>query len=503
MTEDLKERAVATVRSKMSLLFSTRYQYFHNHKRKFKVLKHHEILANALDRVYAGKCTRLIISMPPRYGKTELGVKNFIATGLAINPAALFIHLSASAPLALENSEGAKDIVNSPSYQQLFPEVRIKQGSDSKAKWYTTAGGGVYAASASGQVTGFGAGRTTTEKEDEEEALFKAIEQIEEMERQNHLFAGALIIDDAIKADDADSKVKRERVNNRWPNTIKSRLNSKRTPVIVIMQRLHEEDLAGFLQKTEPGEWEVINIPALWVDENGEMQCLDPSKHTVEDLIAMRDSENEETRITFQRQFQQNPTPREGLLFPREGLNFYNPKTINVDEMAEYRFCYIDPANEGGDDLSAPVSYLVKNKIYIVDVIYNSDGTDINEGGCVDLIQRHKCQSVRVEGNSAWYLFANGVKAKLNKAGHFPNYRVLKNTTNKHTRILAQSAFIVQHCVFRSDWETFSPQYRRFMQNIFEYRKKQEGTDKNKHDDAPDSMAGIAHHHATDFKHLW
>ncbi|CAB4126494.1 hypothetical protein UFOVP74_48 [uncultured Caudovirales phage] len=499
MTEDLKERAVVTVKTKKQHLFFVRYHFYHLHKRKFNVLYHHTKICEALDRVYSGQCTRLLITVPPRYGKTETAVKHFIAHGLALNPAALFIHLSASAPLALENSEGAKDIVKSPSYQQLYPLVQIKDGSDSKAKWYTTAGGGVYAASASGQVTGFGAGKTDVAGAEDDEDLMAAIGELEQKEG----FAGALVIDDPIKADDADSEIKRQRVNRRWPNTIKSRLNSKKTPVIVIMQRLHEEDMIGFLQKTEPGVWEIINLPALYEDENGELTCLDPSKHTVEDLIAMRDNADEETRVMFQRQMQQNPTPREGLLFPKDELNYFNPASVDVKGMMQHCFAYIDPANEGGDDLSMPIFCLIGDKVYIPDVVYNQDGTDINEGACAEMILDYRAKAVNVEGNSAWYLFGNQVEARINSRNHYPEYRTIKNITNKHTRILANASFIRRHFIFRSDWETYTPQYRRFMENIFQYRKKQEGADKNKHDDAPDSLVGGAVFYQSDYGHIW
>lgn len=81
--------------------------------------------------------------MPPRYGKTELAVKNFIAKGLAINPASKFIHLSYASSLALDNSEEIREIVTSDEYTRIFPEVQLSKSSKAKNKWYTTEGGGV------------------------------------------------------------------------------------------------------------------------------------------------------------------------------------------------------------------------------------------------------------------------------------------------------------------------------------------------------------------------
>ena len=68
-------------------------------------------------------------------------------------------------------------------------------------------------------------------------------------------FAGAIVIDDPIKPEDALSETIRERVNNRFESTIRNRVNSRNTPIIIIMQRLHEHDLCGYLHEIEPEEW--------------------------------------------------------------------------------------------------------------------------------------------------------------------------------------------------------------------------------------------------------
>ncbi len=487
---------LARHKCKESLLFFTRYHFKKNNAgRKYNVRRHHTLMAEALEKVLKGEITRLIITIPPRYGKTELGVVNLIAHGMALNPSAKFMHLSASASLALENSEKAKDLVKSESYREMFPNVRIKTDTDSKAKWYTDAGGGVYAAGAAGQVTGFGAGQTES---DEDAALDEFLTDLEAKEG----FAGAIVIDDPVKPDDADSDVKRVRVNNRYFSTIKNRLNSKKTPIIIIMQRLHETDLVGYVQAIEPDDWTVVDIPALYVDETGELQCLDPTKHTVEDLVKMENSEDIEVRIVFQRQFQQNPTPREGLMFPITDLGKYDPKTYDPAKDVEFSFNYTDPANKGGDDLCSIVAYLVGNKLYIPEVIYNTKGIDINGPAIVEMVVKHMCKAAEMETNFNWTTFGKSVRTRLQKVLPNCSMRLFPNTKNKHTRILAQSSFIRNNFIFRSDWQLCSPEYRKFMLNITAYKQVQEpGTDQ--HDDAPDAAAGVAAYFATKFKHLW
>jgi len=186
-------------------------------------------------KVYRGEITRLIINLPPRYTKTELAVINFIAWAIAKDPKSKFIHLSYSGNLALENSDTIRNIIKSPEYQSMWP-VKLKADSDSKQKWWTVENGGIYATAAGGQVTGFGAGHMVPG------------------------FSGAIIIDDAVKPDDVDTE-ERIKVNNRFNGTIKSRLAHEKVPIIVIMQRLHKNDLSGFLLRGGNGEkWHHLNL---------------------------------------------------------------------------------------------------------------------------------------------------------------------------------------------------------------------------------------------------
>lgn len=486
-----------------SLLYHTRYNFRKKHKRQFVVGDHHHIICNALERILSGECKRLIINIAPRYTKTELAVKQFMAHGFALNPSAKFIHLSYSDSLALDNSEEVKDIINDDYYQELFPEVQIKQDSRAKNKWYTTAGGGVLARAAAGQVTGFGAGKVDEEEEDAElDEFIAGIEQQQEEEDpidKKKRFGGAIIIDDPIKPEDADSDVVREKVNQRFDSTIRNRVNSRNTPIIVIMQRLHPMDLSGYLtREEEQDEWEVISLPCLYVNEAGELAALWPFKHTVEELQKMQKAND----IVFARQYQQNPKPKEGLLFPEDELHFYNPATVDVEKLAEFRFGFIDPADEGGDDLSFPIGYLVGNKIYITDVIYNTKGTDYNEPACVEKACSLKLNALNIEGNSAWVLFGKSVRNKVQERSPECSIRIIKNTTNKHTRILAQHSWVKLHCIFRSDYRDH-PEYFRFMQNLTSYNRVQTGTSKNKHEDAPDSISGLAVYYQKNFAHLW
>ena len=299
------------------LLFFTRYFFNQMQEKKFIVAHHHLAIAEALTRVVSGQCRRLIINVPPRYGKTEIAVKMFLAWIMANNSAAKNIHISYSDDLALDNSSGIRDILKCEEYQRMFP-VKIRTDSDSKKKWYSDTGGGLYAVAAGGAITGFGAG---------------AIERvISGSGSPADGFPGCIVIDDPLKPDDAISTTMREAINRRYNNTIASRTNSEDTPIVVIMQRLHEDDLSGFLLEGGSGdEWEHINLPAI----NDDGSPLWPEKHSVERLKAMETADP----YTFAGQYMQRPAPLGGGLFKDSWWQYYKVAPVTL-----WRCLYADTA---------------------------------------------------------------------------------------------------------------------------------------------------------------
>lgn len=302
---------------------------------KFYVNDHHRQIAEALYRVMTGECPRLIINIPPRYQKTMLAVTMWISYCLGWNPKAKFIHLSYSDTLALQNSQEIKDIVTSEQYLQFF-DVRIRRDSKAKKLWKTTVGGGVYATAAGGQVTGFGAGEyDPSEYENfidpdadiiaadidagldfmEDEELYEPPKEFNLIEE----FGGAIVIDDPLKPDDAKHETMRESVNERYNNTIRSRTNSRKTPVVVIMQRLDDHDLSAFLEEGGSGEkWETLKLSAIIRNEDGHpVRALYPQKHTLRQLLKMQKTDP----YTFDAQYDQEPRARTGGQFKREWLN--------------------------------------------------------------------------------------------------------------------------------------------------------------------------------------
>ena len=441
-----------------SLHFARYFFKLMNGGKKFVVGKHHRMICDKLNDVLTGKTRRLIINIAPRYSKSELVSRNFIAMGLAINPAAKFIHLSYSGDLALGNSVAVKDIVKSEDYQRLFG-VEIAVGTDTKSQWNTTKGGGLYATSSLGQVTGFGAGAIENEGDDWQ-------------------FGGAIVIDDPIKPADALSDNNREAVNLHFETTIRNRVNSRNTPIIIIMQRLHEHDLCGYLMELEPDEWEVLSVPCISYNEDGEEEALWPFKHTIEELHKIESA----NQFVFDTQYMQNPKPLEGLMYSK--LRTYEALPMEQS----IRKNYTDTADKGADFLCSVCYVETPSGMYVTDVLYTDKPMEYTEVKTAEMLLINGTQLVKVESNNGGEGFARNVEKNVRLQGT-PVALKMRFTSffqglNKNVRIFSHSAEVQNLIFFPSDWETRWPQ---FAQAVKGYRK----VGRNAHDDAPDVLTGM------------
>jgi len=140
----------------------------------------------------------------------------------------------------MQNPRTTRGRVKTKVFQDTWP-VSANRDTDSKKLWEPEENGGITGTSAGGQVTGFRAGHMDYSK-----------------------FTGALVIDDPVKPDDAYSEVIRESVNNSYNETIASRVAIETIPIIVIMQRIHWNDLSGYLLRGGSGEkWHHLNLPVI------------------------------------------------------------------------------------------------------------------------------------------------------------------------------------------------------------------------------------------------
>lgn len=451
----------------------TRYFFKKRFKRKFVVGQHHVRISDVLDRILKGELTRVIFNVAPRYGKTELITKNFIAMGFALNPRAKFIHLSYSDDLARDNSRDIQSIVRTDEYQQLFPGTMPT--SLGTKKWNTEAGGGMYAVSSGGQVTGFGAGLVDEEDEKELEDALDELETVVSSERADENFGGAIVIDDPIKPDDATNEKVRDKVNHKFETTIRNRVNSRRTPIIIVMQRLDENDLCGYLEDLEPDEWTVISLPCIYT-ENGEEKALWPFKQTLEELYKLRDNEP----WVFDTQYMQNPRPLAGLMYP---LPWKTYEVIPPTKRA-IRKNYTDTADTGADFLCS-IDY-IETEIgnFIINVLFTDKPMEYTEVATAQMITEDKIDRAVVESNNGGRGFRRNVEKNSRLlANTHTTFVDFTQTKNKQVRINTHSADVQNMTYFPVGWEKRWPKFY----NALRGHKKEGG---NEHDDAPDCLTG-------------
>lgn len=354
-----------------SLLSFTRYFHKHLTGQKYIVNWHHECICEHLEAIYSGEIKHLIINVPPGASKTNLVVDNFTAFAFAKNeakgiPHPKFIHTSYSDTLVNRNSTNVKSIIKLPEYQDMFP---IKITKDSATEWYTNGSqGGFYAVSSAGQVTGFHAGR-----------------KIEDG------FYGMLSIDDPLKPEDARSSVERDKINRRFNETLKSRLSyPEKTPIVIIMQRLHQKDLTGFLLDGGGGiEFEHLCLPLIdetrkYVNLWGEMW----SDNVVEGL--------KKDTYTFAGQYQQNPVPEGGGEIKSEWFKRYS-----VLPLLDFKVQTVDPSlgeKKKNDPCACATWGKYENKVYLID--YFEQKTVDPAPRIKDCYIKHKPRIMGVESNS-------------------------------------------------------------------------------------------------------
>lgn len=294
-----KVNQVVKTKCEESFEFFVRYMFAECMGFKFNVKPFHQELFKVFEDIYNGDHKRVIVNIPPRHSKTEIS-KMFVAWIMAKNPKAKSLVLSYSATLAEDNCSYIRDYVSSEAFQRLWP-CNLKSDAKGKGHWKTTNGGEVYGTAAGGQVTGFGAG----------------------LDGQG-CKGGLIIIDDPLKPDDAQYETRRNNVNNNFNNTIKSRRNDVGVPIVVIMQRIHEEDLSGFLLDGGDGEeWHHVKVPVY--DEN--KQVIWPERYSQKEAeIAER-----ATPFWFAGQMLQEPAPLEGGIWKKDWFEIVEKGSVPGD----------------------------------------------------------------------------------------------------------------------------------------------------------------------------
>jgi hypothetical protein len=306
---------------------------------------HLEAMTAALTDVINGKSRRLIITVPPRSLKSICASVALPAFALGQDPSRNIICVSYSDVLSRKHGNDCRALMHSPMYRRIFPHTRISPSKDTEAEIRTTAGGSRLTTSVGGTLTGRG--------------------------------GNLLIIDDPLKPQDAQSESARDSLKQWYSNTLLSRLDHKSEgSIIVVMQRLHPDDLVGHL--LEEGGWTHLNLPAI-----AETECsialgnhryhhrrigdlLHPER---ENEAALHELKTSMGSMEFSAQYQQAPVPLGGNLIKWSWFKFYNapPDPLPGDSL----IVSWDTALSSNQlaDFSVCVVLLVRGEtVYVLDV---------------------------------------------------------------------------------------------------------------------------------------
>lgn len=314
---------------------------------------HHELIASKLEAVERGEIKRLMITMPPRHGKSELASRRFPAWYMGRNPGKQIIASSYNSDLASDFGREVRNIVDSPEYGALF---NTSLAADSKAanRWHTDKGGMYVAAGVGTAITGRG--------------------------------ADILLIDDPFKdRQEADSEITRQRVWDWYTSTAYTRLMPGGS-VVLINTRWHDDDLSGkLLSEQEHGgdQWEVLSLPAIQSDGT----ALWPEWYPMERLEQIR---SVLPARDWNSLYQQNPIPDDGDYFKSDWFGEYEslPEHLTLFGASDYA------VTDGGGDWTEHGVFGVDKalNIYVVDWWRGQKTSDVWIDAKCDLILRHKPQ---------------------------------------------------------------------------------------------------------------
>ena len=431
-------------------LFATKAFNILNPGVRFTATGAYAAMAYALSQVTDGSISRLLITVPPRSGKSLLASVALPAYLLGRDPSCRIIAASYSGELASKLGRDCRTVMNDPAYTQLFPATKVT-GKNTEFELETAHGGFRYATSVGGTLTGRG--------------------------------GNYFICDDPVKPEDALSRSGRERAWEWFTGTATSRLDNKAEgAMIVVMQRLHDDDLAGRLIRQ--GGWQHLRIPAIASDserlligpnkfflrEPGEV--IDPVREPKKALEQLR---SDMGSAFFQAQYQQDPVPDGGTMIKREWLRRYKalPAGPGVYTVQSW-----DIANASGtdNDYSVCTTWVVQGTdIYLKDAFRVRLEYPLLKQQAVQLYKAHRPTSVLIE------CAANGVALAQELQLRGLPVKAIRPEGDKVTRMSVRSQHIEQGKMYLP---TFAPWLGDFETELLAFPN-------GRHDDQVDTVSQI------------
>lgn len=358
---------------------------------KFQKNWHIDVIAQHLCMVTEGKIKRLIINVPPRSLKSFCINVAWPAWILGNDPSARIISASYSQHLSNKHSLDCRHLINSPMFGSLFPDLKLTKDQNAKAKFITTARGYRFSTSVTGSTTGEG--------------------------------GNILIVDDPHNAAHIHSPIKRKAVHTWFQQSFSSRLDDKKEgAIVVVMQRLHQDDLTGFLLQEDNNGWFNLNIPAI---SEHELKYCESSKsylfHSGQILHKDREGVEEIDRakqelgnFAFAAQYLQNPVASGGNMLHKNWLNYYEslPEAGNI-------ILSWDTAIKAGSDHSYSVCSCWlqhDNRHYLLEVIRNRYEYPELRKKMIELARKYRPLAILIEDKASGQSLLQDLKREINFA---------------------------------------------------------------------------------------
>ena len=400
---------------------------------KFVPNWHIEVLCYHLEQVRFGKTKRLIINVPPRSLKSIIVNIAFTTWVLGHNPKEKIVSISYASDLSDKFARDSKIVMESNWYKKLFPQSSISKSRSSAADFNTVSRGGRYSTSIEGTLTGLG--------------------------------GNLIIIDDPIKPNEASSEHALNKVNDWYKATLSSRFNDPENGVLIlIMQRVHENDLTGHLLESNPDVWTHIKIPQIathdeiWDIESKIFQrktgnILDKNRMSNE---LVESKKQEVGTYVWESQYQQDPCPSEGGIIKEHWLQYYDLEKIRGVSMDRIHGIYLswDTASKVGENNAYSACCTIAKiwmsntyKYYLLDVIRGKWEmpelvTKAKELYNIWRSGRTYPVKILIEDMSSGIQLAQILKQEIDDSGWPLNVKPIKPEGDKKTRMYGASVYI-------------------------------------------------------------
>lgn len=372
---------------------------------------------------------RVIINLPPRCMKSFIITISWTAWLLGIDPTIQLIVASYSNALSIKHSIDTRNIILSHWYKKLFPNTILSHEQNTKIKFKTTQHGFRLATSVGAYITGEG--------------------------------ADILIADDPISPSQINSFKLREKNISWFENTFLTRLNNfAKSSVIVVMHRLHEDDLINHLSTKKSAEeisiWKVISFPFIsekdtyfysQINKNKLLCTLKKGEVLLKSMYSEKDIDFLKYNVgshTFRTQYQQNPVSLKNSLLKYEWVMRY--KSIHIKEYESGNIIMsCDTASSNTGDYNAIVKILsINNKYYIIDVVRIQCSYIDFKNLLINICNKESPNTLIIENKSSGSMLIEEIK---NKCPHVPTIKFTPKEC-KMTRFLQTLSFFEAGDIF-------------------------------------------------------